>query len=156
MFNVHASGGSSMLKATVAAVREEAAKKGIVAPKIIAVTILTSLDDSMLSKELGWNLPAQDAVQRLAKLTKDCGLDGVVASPQEAAQIRATCGKDFLIITPGVRPEWAAADDQARATTPAEAIQNGADFIVVGRPITKQANPAEAASRIVEEVASKL
>jgi orotidine-5'-phosphate decarboxylase len=154
LFNVHATGGAAMMKATADAVREEAATKKVSRPQVIAVTILTSLGDVALRDELGWNVSAEAAVQKLAKLTQSCGLDGVVASAMEAKRIRELCGKDFIIITPGVRPEWAAADDQVRAVTPGQAIANGADYLVIGRPITRDKNPADAAKRILEEVES--
>jgi orotidine-5'-phosphate decarboxylase len=156
IFNVHATGGGAMMKATRDAVHEEARAKKVSPPKIIAVTILTSLSDAALKDELGWNVPVDETVERLAKLTKECGLDGVVASAKESKRIRKACGDQFLIITPGVRPEWASPDDQARAVTPAEAIAGGADYIVVGRPITQQKDPVDAARRIVDEVASQL
>lgn len=156
MFNVHASGGAAMLKATAEAVRSEAKEKNVTPPMVIAVTILTSLNDAALRDELQWNVGVEQAVERLAKLSRDCGIDGVVASAMEAAKIRQSCGENFVIITPGVRPEWAGADDQARAVTPGQALANGADYIVVGRPITRHENPADAARKIVEEVAAQL
>ena len=122
-------------------------------PKTLAVTILTSIGESTLRDELGWQLAIDAAVEKLAKLAKDSGIDGVVASALEASRIRSVCGEDFLIVTPGVRPKWAAgADDQARAVSPAQAVKAGADYIVVGRPITRDQNPADAAKRIIEEV----
>jgi len=156
MFNVHATGGAAMLKATAEAVHSQARTKNVAPPKILAVTILTSLGDAALRDELGWNIRVDQAVEKLAKLSRDCGVDGVVASALEAARIREICGENFLIVTPGVRPDWAAADDQVRAVTPAQALANGADYIVVGRPITRHENPADAARKILEEVASHL
>lgn len=155
MFNVHATGGAAMLKATTEAVHSQARKQNIAAPKILAVTILTSLGDAELQQELGWNIRVDQAVEKLSKLSRDCGLDGVVASALETQKIRDLCGKDFIIVTPGVRPEWAASDDQVRAVTPAQALGSGADYIVVGRPITRHENPVVAAQKIVEEVASQ-
>lgn len=155
IFNVHATGGSAMMKETVRAVREESAKQNTVPPKIIAVTILTSLGSEALRDELGWHVPASDSVLRLAKLTKDSDMDGVVASALEAAQIREACGDDFLIVTPGVRPAWVEGkDDQVRAVTAAQAVSSGADYIVVGRPITRHAKPVDAAKRIVDEMSN--
>jgi orotidine-5'-phosphate decarboxylase len=156
MFNVHATGGAAMLKATAEAVHTDAVKKKVVPPQILAVTILTSLGDAALRDELGWNIRVEQAVEKLAVLSRDCGIDGVVASALEAARIRQVCGENFLIVTPGVRPEWAASDDQVRAVTPAQAMANGADYIVVGRPITRHENPADAARKIVDEVAQQV
>ena len=142
IFNVHATGGAAMMRATADAVRDQAKKLNVKAPRVIAVTILTSLGEKALKEELGWNVQVEDAVCRLAKLTKDSGLDGVVASALEARKIREICGKDFMIVTPGVRPQWASADDQVRAVTPKDAIASGADYIVVGRRL-----PAERSCR---------
>ena len=137
IMNVHASGGYTMMKTAADTVRAEAKKMGIEAPKIIAVTILTSIKDQVI---------------RLAKLTKEAGLDGVVASPQEAKFIREACGEDFLIITPGVRPAGASIDDQSRIATPARALADGATHLVVGRPIRAAQNPVEAAENILKEM----
>lgn len=156
MFNIHATGGAAMLKATVEAVHSDAAEKNIAPPLILAVTILTSLGDAALRDELGWNIRVDQAVEKLAVMSRDCGVDGVVASALEAARIRQLCGDDFVIVTPGIRPEWAGSDDQARAMTPAQALASGVDYIVVGRPITRHENPADAARRIVEEMATKI
>lgn len=152
MFNVHASGGATMMKTTAAAVREQAAAAGVEPPKMLAVTLLTSISDSVLNGELNWKMTADRLVERLARLASDCGMDGVVASPLEAEKIRNACGKQFLIVTPGVRPDWADKDDQARSATPAQALKNGADYIVVGRPITAGKNPADSARFIVDEM----
>jgi orotidine-5'-phosphate decarboxylase len=152
MFNVHATGGAAMMKATAKAIGEEAQKMGVEPPKSLAVTILTSLGESALRDELGWQTTVDDAVEKLANLAKECGIDGVVASAMEARRIRESCGKEFLIVTPGVRPHWAGADDQVRAVTPAQAVANGADYIVVGRPITRHEDPVDAAKRIVCEM----
>lgn len=154
MFNIHATGGFIMLAATAAAVKKRAAEMNVVAPKILAVTVLTSIGDRMLREELGVNLTAQELVPKLALLAKDAGLDGVVASAREVKSIRDDCGPDFLIVTPGIRPSWAGSDDQARTATPKEAMQNGSDYLVIGRPITQAANRVEAARRIVEEMES--
>ena len=151
MFNVHALGGQDMMKKCAEAVREEAKKLKIAKPKVIAVTILTSMDENNL-KKIGIFDNMETQVLKLAQLAKDSGLDGVVASPSEVKPIRKNLGKDFLIITPGVRPSWAAMGDQKRVATPKEAIDNGASFIVVGRPIIEAADPVEAAKRILEEI----
>lgn len=151
IMNVHAVGGPKMMGEGVKAVRETAGELGIPAPKLIAVTVLTSMDDAQWST-LHYAQPIADQVLDLAELTKSSGLDGVVASPREAAGIRQRCGKDFLIVTPGVRPAWAATNDQSRIATPAMALQNGATHLVVGRPITKAEDKQEAVSKILEEM----
>lgn len=152
MFNVHATGGSEMMKATMQAVEEEAAAQNIQRPLVIAVTILTSLTRNMLDDELGIQRTIEATVGRLAIVTKRAGMDGVVASAKEVASIRSLCGKDFLIVTPGIRPDWASDDDQKRVVTPSEAVKLGADYIVVGRPITRAKDMKDAARRIVSEM----
>ncbi len=151
MINVHAVGGKKMMEAAAAAVAETAAKLGIERPKLIAVTILTSMDEEQFAA-LNYNNTIPEQVVALAKLAKEAGLDGVVASPKEAALIRKACGPDFLIVTPGVRPAGSALDDQSRVTTPAQAFANGSTHIVVGRPIMKAENRKKAAEAIVEEI----
>jgi len=151
MINVHAIGGSKMMAAAVQAVHEEAEKLNKPAPKLIAVTILTSMDATQFAA-LNYKNTIAEQVVSLAKLAQAAGMDGVVASPKEASAIRAACGPDFLIVTPGVRPAGAALDDQSRVATPAGAFKNGSSYIVVGRPITKAANKAAAAQAIVEEI----
>ena len=151
LFNLHALGGRKMMKAAVEA-RNEAAGKGP-KPSLIAVTILTSMDGAALAADLKVECPLDQMVPFLASVAKECGLDGVVASAKEASAIRKACGADFLIVTPGIRPNWAGADDQARIVTPADAIAGGADLIVVGRPITRASDKKDAARRIVAELA---
>ncbi len=151
MFNVHALGGYDMMKRCGDAVKAEAARLKITRPKVIAVTVLTSMDQASLGK-VGVGCNIQDEVVNLARLAKDAGLDGVVASPEEARMIRDDAGDDFIIVTPGVRPSWAATDDQKRIATPKDAVSGGADFIVVGRPITAANDPAEAARKILREI----
>lgn len=151
MFNVHSLGGYDMMKEAADAARKEVSSSGIRAPKILAVTILTSIDEKSL-KKIGINDSIQNLALRLACLAKDAGLDGVVASPQEAKAIRKELGKDFLIVTPGIRPAWAAAGDQKRVATPKSAVDAGADFIVVGRPIIEAKDPASAAQDILKEL----
>ena len=151
MLNVHALGGYDMMKLTSETVTAEAKRLGIERPKVIAVTVLTSMDENAL-KKVGVDDNIKKEVLRLASLAKAAGLDGVVASPSEAKLIRESLGKDFLIVTPGVRPALAASHDQKRIATPEEAIKDGADFIVVGRPITEAQNPAEAARAILEKI----
>lgn len=149
--NVHASGGCTMMKTAAERLHEAAKEQGIACPKIIAITVLTSMNDDDWQK-LGETEPIADRVVRLAKLTKAAGLDGVVASPREAAAIRAACGDDFLLVTPGVRPTGAAVDDQSRIATPAQALKNGATHLVVGRPIRAAEDPKAAAAAIIEEM----
>jgi orotidine-5'-phosphate decarboxylase len=156
MFNVHAIGGATMLKTTVEATKKAAAAKGVEPPKILAVTVLTSVSNQVLKEELAIDNAVDELVVRLAWLAQHSGVDGVVASAQEVGAIREACGKDFLIITPGIRPQWAGADDQARIVTPADAMRNGSDYIVVGRPITRASNRRDAAKRIVDEMESAL
>ncbi|TCS80056.1 orotidine-5'-phosphate decarboxylase [Pectinatus cerevisiiphilus] len=152
IFNVHASGGFTMLNRAAQRVKEEAAKMGIEPPKLIAITVLTSVNADDWAK-LGMQMPLEEQVVRLAKMVKEAGLDGVVASPKEAAKIRQACGKDFMIVTPGVRPAGASADDQSRIATPAQALRNGASQLVIGRPIYKADDPRAAAKKILAEIA---
>ena len=155
LVNVHALGGSAMLHAAVQAI-SAGQPMGADRPRLLAVTILTSMDQKVL-REVGIGGPPKDRVLKLAKLAKAAGVDGVVASVQEARAIRKACGRDFLIVTPGVRPKDKApakADDQARTATPTEAIRAGADFLVVGRPILAAEDPRAAAQAIVDEIAA--
>lgn len=151
MLNVHASGGYEMMRTAVAKVHEQAIRDGIIAPKLLAVTVLTSIGDDAW-KEMGFaqNIPGQ--VVRLALLAKKAGMDGVVASPQEASAIRAACGQEFLIVTPGIRPAGADINDQNRISAPAAALRNGATHLVVGRPIRNAENPKAAAEAIIREM----
>lgn len=151
MFNVHSLGGYDMMRRTVKTVEAEAKKANIKRPKILAVTILTSMDEEAL-KKVGINNKMALQVLRLATVAKEAGLDGVVASSREAEIIRKSLPGNFLIVTPGVRPSWAAVGDQKRVATPAEAIASGADYIVVGRPITEASDPCETARKILEEI----
>ncbi|SMC74338.1 orotidine-5'-phosphate decarboxylase [Sporomusa malonica] len=151
MINVQASGGPAMMRAAVEKVAETAASLEIPRPKLIAVTVLTSMDQAeWASLRSAASIP--DQVVHLARMAKEAGLDGVVASPQEAELIREACGKDFSIITPGVRPQGAALNDQSRVATPADALKAGAHYLVVGRPITAARDPREAALAILEEM----
>lgn len=148
MVNVHASGGSAMMKAAAESARKTAASLGQPRPLVIAVTVLTSMDDQALA-EVGVSRTMLDQVVHLAKLAQQSGLDGVVASPQEVKAIRDACGPEFQIVTPGIRPaDQQGKDDQARTLTPAEAIAAGASYLVIGRPITAAPNPREAAEKI--------
>ncbi len=145
IFNVHASGGRKMMEA----VRNEMDKLTN-PPLVLAVTILTSLGEEDI-REVGLDRTIPEQIAKLAKLAKDSGMDGVVASPLEIELIRETCGKDFKILTPGIRPAFAAVNDQKRIATPAEALRKGADFLVIGRPITAAENRREAFLKILEE-----
>ncbi|MBX9770738.1 MAG: orotidine-5'-phosphate decarboxylase [Candidatus Obscuribacterales bacterium] len=150
MFNVHAAGGAKMISAAA----EAAGKANGAKPILLAVTILTSMSQQVMNEEIGIAGQVDAQVKKLALLSQTAGADGVVASAEEASLIRQTCGKDFVIVTPGIRPIWAGHDDQKRVATPKEAIANGANYIVVGRPIVKAANRKDAARRIVEELES--
>jgi len=147
--NLHALGGYEMMAATMDALDKEF--KGGERTKVLAVTILTSSTEETL-RGIGIEHSVQDMVVRLAKLARSAGVDGVVASPQEVQLIREACGPDFLIVTPGVRPAFASADDQKRIMTPAAAVAEGADYLVIGRPISAAADPAQAADMIVAEI----
>jgi orotidine-5'-phosphate decarboxylase len=148
MLNVHASGGPLMLAAAAKAATAIATGGR---PVVLGVTVLTSLDEASLQATLGTSRTLRDQVILLAQEAKLAGLDGVVASPHEIADIRQACGADFLIVTPGVRPAEAELGDQRRVLTPGEAIRTGADYVVVGRPILAARDPVEAAIRIVDE-----
>lgn len=149
MLNVHASGGSKMM---------EAAREGVVrsghSPLLIAVTVLTSMDQAGL-EQLGIHAPIEQHVLRLASLTQQAGLDGVVCSAQEAPILRAALGNDFCLVTPGIRPADAALDDQSRVVTPANALALGSSYLVIGRPITKANNPLTALQKIQESIPVK-
>lgn len=151
MLNVHASGGRAMMEAARDAAREGAEKHLVDRPLLIAVTVLTSMDADDLN-ETGVPGAVFDQVRKLAELAKIAGLDGVVCSPHEAETLRRDLGPNFKLVTPGVRPHWAAANDQKRVMTPAEAVQAGADYVVIGRPITAAPDMSAAAKRIVMEL----
>lgn len=152
ILNVHAGGGPAMMKAALQAAEEESQSLGFPRPQVIAVTVLTSMDDTDLAA-VGQHGPAAEQVVRLAKLTQDCGLDGVVCSPREIVAIRDACGPDFTLVVPGIRPAGADAGDQKRTMTPREAVEAGADWLVIGRPITGAADPVAAARAIVRDLA---
>jgi orotidine-5'-phosphate decarboxylase len=151
--NCHAAGGTEMMKAFGEGARAAAAKAGLKTPKLIAVTILTSLDAAAV-RAVGLEGSPREAALRLAILAKESDLDGIVCSPEEIETIRAACGGDFLLVVPGVRPRGEAAGDQRRVATPSDAIRAGADLLVVGRPITGASDPAAAARAIVAEIAA--
>lgn len=152
MFNVHALGGSEMMRKTVEEVREVCDKENLQQPKIIGVTVLTSSSIETLN-EVGIFAETEKQVLNLAKLTAKCGLDGVVASAKEIGLIRQNIEKeDFLIITPGIRPSFATSDDQKRVMTPSEAVQAGSDYLVIGRPILQAENRIKAVEKILSEI----
>ncbi|MFI5395358.1 MAG: orotidine-5'-phosphate decarboxylase [Candidatus Binatia bacterium] len=148
MFDVHASGSLEMMKRTVAEVSKVCRSQGLRRPKVLAVTVLTSLSREDL-KRVGVASGIENQVVRLARLAKEAGMDGVVASPHEIAPIRKECGRGFLIVTPGVRLRGGTWEDQKRVTTPETAIRAGADYLVVGQPIREAADPVAAAREIV-------
>ncbi|MFQ6017229.1 MAG: orotidine-5'-phosphate decarboxylase [Kiloniellaceae bacterium] len=152
MVTVHAAGGRAMMRAAAAAARQAAEDAAIPRPKVLGVTVLTSLDEDDLAG-VGQRGPIAEQARRLAALAKASGLDGVVCSPREVARLRALCGADFVLLVPGIRPAWAATGDQKRVMTPAEAVASGADYLVIGRPITAQPAARAAARRIANELA---
>jgi orotidine-5'-phosphate decarboxylase len=155
IFNVHATGGREMMSKAALATKTSSEELGITnRPLLIAVTVLTSFDEAGF-QEIGMN-DINNSVINFARLAQESGIDGVVASPKEIKSIRENCGPGFKIICPGVRPVWAAANDQKRITTPGEAIGRGADYLVVGRPITAAPNPREAALKVLEEIKEAL
>jgi len=153
MINVHSSGGMAMMQAAARAARDTSAKLGRQTPLMIGVTVLTSMDQQAL-RSIGVERPVLEQVLALARMTKEAGLQGVVASAQETPEIRKACGPDFQIVTPGIRGASAGAErnDQSRTMGPAEAIRAGASYLVVGRPIIAAADPRGAAAAIVEEL----
>lgn len=153
LITIHGQGGPIMMKAAAEAARESAEKLGIERPKLLAITVLTSFDDESWTS-IGGQLPIADQVIRLAKLAKESGMDGVVCSALEAKMIREACGPDFLIVTPGIRPSFAATNDQKRIATPSIALQDGVSRLVIGRPITQAEHPQEAVRLIIEEMES--
>lgn len=152
MFNVHASGGLDMMKRCRDDVVEVCLKENIDRPKILGVTVLTSLSREVLRDELGIQYGLRTHVRHLAALALKAGLDGVVASAREVEVIRNHCGRGFLIVTPGIRPSWTPPDDQKRTMTPKEAIREGADYLVLGRSILQQPDPLKAIELITLEV----
>ncbi len=151
MLNVHVQGGFDMMKKTMQAAKEEAQNLKIQRPLVLGVTVLTSMGEKDL-KDLEIRKGVKSQVTYLAKLAKEAGLDGVVASADEVQPIRWSCGDDFVIVTPGIRPEWAEKGDQKRTATPKEAIALGANYIVVGRPILEAKDPKAAAEEILREI----
>ena len=152
MITRHARGGAAMMRAAAAAAMRVADGADGRRPLLLAVTVLTSFDEDDIAA-VGMHGPIADQVKRLAELAQECGMDGVVASAHETTMIRQLCGDDFKVVVPGIRPAWSTADDQKRIVTPAEAVRDGADYLVIGRPITRADDAAAAAARIAEEMA---
>ena len=153
MFNVHATGGAEMMEAAVGAASEKAEQLAIPRPLVLGVTVLTSIDEDVLT-QIGVARSMREQVTALAQMARRAGLDGVVASPHEIRDVKEACGEDFLVVTPGIRPATSERGDQKRVMTPGEAARAGADYIVVGRPITRAGDPAEAAVLIAQELAA--
>lgn len=151
ILTIHAAGGRAMMMAAAKAARESAEALGVPRMRVVAVTVLTSLDQGDLG-DIGVSAPVDQQVLRLATLASECGLDGIVCSPHEAAPLRAALGPDFMLVIPGVRPEWAEAGDQKRVMTPRQAQEAGADVLVIGRPITGASDPTAALHRILGEL----
>jgi len=156
MFNVHAAGGAAMLRAAREGADEGAERAGRRPPLVIAVTVLSSIDQDTLRNQVGVSRPIEEQVVSLARLAQDSGLDGVVASAPEVARIRAACGKDFVIMTPGIRPSGAEKGDQKRVMTPAEAVNAGSTYLGIGRPVTAAPDPEAAIRAILDEVAAAI
>lgn len=154
LLTVHTTAGPAALQATMTAAQAGAAAAGTPAPQLIAVTLLTSISEELLTNDLKVSLGVANYALHMALLAKHQGLAGSVCSPQEAALLRQHCGKDWLLVCPGVRPHWAQAGDQSRVMTPSEAISAGADYLVIGRPITQAARPEAAFQQICHELAS--
>lgn len=152
MFNVHTLGGFEMMKQAAQTLTKYSLEHNMERPRLIGVTILTSINQDALRDELSVTVRMNTQVKHLAGLAQRAGLDGVVASPEDAEMVRARFGKDFLIVTPGIRPSWAAMDDQKRTLTPRKAIQMGADYLVIGRAITSHPDPVGALKLIEEEI----
>jgi orotidine-5'-phosphate decarboxylase len=154
IFNVHALGGFDMMKATAESTRETAEKHRVPMPIVLAVTVLTSMDEKSLHRDLKITRSIKREVSHLARLAQRAGLQGVVASPQEVKMLRRAVRGKFVILTPGVRPAWASKDDQKRIMTPAEAVAAGADYLVVGRPVLKAEDRKTAVKNILDEINS--
>jgi len=152
IINVHAAGGRDMMRAARESAAEEAQKHDVPTPMVVAVTVLTSIDQDAFNNDMGLLGAIKDRVRAWALLTRESGLDGVVCSPKEIALVREACGPDFKIITPGIRPAGAELGDQRRIMTPSDAVHAGASYIVVGRPITGAPDPVAAAGAISEEL----
>ena len=148
---IHGTGGRAMMEAAADAAKDEAVRLSIERPRLLAVTVLTSVDEAAW-QEIGGKYSIAETVKNLAKMAKEAGVDGTVSSPYEAKEIRQMNGPDFLIVTPGIRPSFAVANDQKRFTTPSEALADGASHLVIGSPITKAKNPVAAVHAILDEI----
>ncbi len=155
-FNISATGGSKMMANTISACNTYAKKNNIEPPTILAVTLLSSFGQKTLTNELCVNMNISGYVLKLAQLAKEAGLAGVVAPDTDSMQIKKEIGSDFIVVCPAVRPTWAIVNDQIRIVSPADAIKAGADYIVIGRPITHAPDPVEAAKLIIAEVEEAL
>lgn len=156
LLTVHAAAGREALTLAQTAVEQGAKAAKLAPPKLIAITLLTSLSSRQLAFDLKVPLELPDYILQMALLAQETGLAGAVCSPQEVKQLRQACGDDFLLVCPGVRPSWATATDQKRSLTPAQAIQAGADYLVIGRPITAATSPEAAWRRVCDEVVAVL
>ena len=154
MFNLHASGGFEMMRLTSETVVETCLKENLPRPKIIAVTVLTSISQDEFKKDMGYQHGIRTHVKHLSAMAHRAGLDGVVASGHEVSAIRNSIGSGFIIVTPGIRPSWSPPDDQKRTMTPKEALRNGADYLVVGRAVLSQTDPEKAIELILLEMLS--
>ncbi len=156
MFNVHVAGGAEMMRQAAKAAAAVAGELGIPRPRVLGVTVLTSIDQTVFEQEVGIRREIGEQVAIWSKLAKLAGLDGVVASPWELPLIREACGAGFTTVIPGVRPVWAGKNDQKRVMTPAEAVAAGADYLVIGRPITQADDPRAAARTIIKEIEEEI
>jgi orotidine-5'-phosphate decarboxylase len=156
LLTIHAAAGRDALSLARGAAQEGASSSGVSPPKLIAITLLTSISSRQLAFDLKIPLELPEYALQMALLAQESGLDGAVCSPQEVEQLRQTCGNEFLLVCPGVRPNWAEAGDQKRLLTPAQAIKAGADYLVIGRPITAAPDPESAWNRICDELAAVL
>ncbi|MBE9191957.1 orotidine-5'-phosphate decarboxylase [Gloeocapsopsis crepidinum LEGE 06123] len=154
LLTIHAAAGKEAIAAAQQAVQEGAASAGVVPPKVLAITLLTSISARQLAFDLKIPLELPEYALQMALLAQEAGVDGAVCSPQEVAQLRQTCGDDLLLVCPGVRPSWAEEGDQKRSLTPAQALKAGADYLVIGRPITAAKEPKLAWMRICDELAA--
>lgn len=152
LLTIHSTCGKEALTLAHAAIQQGASEAGVPPTKLIAITVLTSLSTRQLAFELKIPLELPDYALQMALVAQEAGLDGAVCSPQEVEQLKASCGKDFLLVCPGVRPSWADAGDQKRSMTPKQAIASGADYLVIGRPITAAKDPKAAWQRICDEL----
>jgi orotidine-5'-phosphate decarboxylase len=152
LLTIHTTGGKEMMKAARRGIEDAKKNAGVVGPKLLGVTVLTSISEEAMGNELGVTKSVEEQVVSLALLAKEAGLDGVVASPKEIKSIRKVCGDDFLIVTPGIRPAGSSADDQKRICTPEQAVADGADYLVIGRPILQAENPVDKLKEINESI----